>query len=133
MNISDPISDMLTRLRNANAAGHTQVQLPHSRLKSDITRVLKREGYIEDFKLQKDGKKTNIQIVLKRLGQEKGGSIVGLRRISTPGRRKYVGVREIPRVLGGMGICVLSTPRGVMTGHQAKKENTGGELLCYVW
>ncbi len=133
MNISDPISDLLTRLRNANTAGHAQLQLPHSRLKSDITRVLKREGYIEDFKLQKDGKKTNIQIVLKRQGQEKGGSIVGLRRISTPGRRKYVGVREIPRVLGGMGICVLSTPRGVMTGHQAKKENIGGELLCYVW
>jgi len=131
MSVSDPISDMLTRLRNANGAGHSQVQLPHSRLKSDIARVLKKEGYIEDFKLQKEGKKTHIQIVLK--GRGEGCAIAGLRRISMPGRRKYVGTREIPRILGGMGTCILSTPRGVMTGHQAKKENVGGELLCYVW
>lgn len=128
---SDPIADMLTRLRNAKGAGHTQLELPHSRLKSDIARVLKKEGYIDDFKLQKEGKKTRIQILLK--GQKEGSAIVGLRRISTPGRRKYVGAREIPRVLAGMGVCILSTPRGVMTGRQAKKENIGGEVLCYVW
>lgn len=131
MNISDPISDMLTRLRNANMTGLEEVKMPHSRLRSDIARVLKKEGYIEDFKLQKDGKKTNIQITLK--GQRKTGAVVGLKKISTPGRRRYVGVRDIPRVLGGMGICILSTSSGVMTGQEAKKKNVGGEILCEVW
>jgi small subunit ribosomal protein S8 len=92
---------------------------------------LKKEGYIEDFKLQKDGKKTNLQITLK--GQRKTGAVVGLKKISTPGRRRYVGAREIPRVLGGMGICILSTSSGVMTGQEARKKNVGGEILCEVW
>lgn len=131
MNLSDPISDMLTRLRNANMTSLTQVQLPHSRIKSDIARVLKKEGYIQDFKVQKEGARVNLSLLLKK-GDE-GHAIVGLRRISTPGRRRYVGVRQIPRVLGGMGTCILSTPRGIMSGHQARKENVGGEILCYVW
>ncbi len=131
MNISDPIADMLTRLRNANSHGIAETQMPHSRLKSDIARVLKKEGYIQDFKLQKDGPRLSLKIQLK--GEPEGRAIQGLRRISTPGRRRYVGAREIPRVLGGMGICILSTSSGVVSGQEAKKKNMGGELLCYVW
>ncbi len=131
MSISDPIADMLTRLRNAYQGSISHLQMPHSRLKSDVARVLKREGYIDDFKLQKEGKKINLQIVLKGKGASR--AILGLRRISTAGRRKYVGAREIPRVLSGMGICILSTSNGVMTGQEAKKKNVGGEVLCYVW
>ena len=131
MNISDPISDMLVRLRNANQSGRTDLQIPHSRLKSDIARVLKREGYITDFKLEKDGKKINLLIFLK--GKGESSALLGLRRISTPGRRKYVGARDIPRILGGMGVCILSTSNGVMSGHEAKKKNIGGEILCHVW
>ncbi len=131
MSATDPIADMLTRMRNANMSGRAELQMPHSRLKSDIARVLKREGYIENFKLQKDGKKTNIQIVLK--GRGEGRAVSGLQRISTPGSRKYVGVRDIPRVLGGMGICILSTSSGVMTGQEARKKNLGGEVLCHIW
>jgi small subunit ribosomal protein S8 len=130
MNI-DPISDMLTRLRNANCVGRSELSMPHSKLKSDIARVLKREGYIDDFKLQKDGKKTNIQIVLKGRGETR--ALLGLKRISSPGNRAYVGVRDIPRVLGGMGICIVSTSVGVMTGQEAKKKNIGGEVLCHIW
>jgi len=131
MNISDPIADMLVRLRNANIVGLNEVVLPHSRLKSDVIRVLKREGYIQDFKLQKDGKKSNLQVVLKGKGEAR--AVTGLKRISTPGRRRYVKSTEIPRVLGGMGICILSTSSGVMTGQEAKKKNVGGEILCHVW
>ena len=131
MNISDPISDLLTRVRNANQVGISQIKVPHSRLKIDMVRVLKREGYIEDFKLQKDDKKVNIQIVLKGSGESR--ALTGLKRISTPGRRKYVGVHDIPRVLGGMGTCILSTSSGIMTGQEARKKNVGGEVLCYVW
>ena len=131
MNISDPIADMLTRLRNANIIGKVELQIPHSKLKSDVARVLKKEGYIEDFKLQKDGKKTSLQILLKGKGQMR--AVSGLRRISAPGLRRYVGARDIPRVLGGMGICILSTSSGVMSGHEARKKNVGGELLCQVW
>ncbi len=131
MNISDPIADMLTRLRNSGLAGVLQVHIPHSRLKSDIARVLKREGYIEDFKVSKEGKKSNLQITLK--GNSAGQALSGLRRISTPGRRRYVGARDIPRVLGGMGICIISTSGGIVTGQEAKKKNVGGEVLCHVW
>lgn len=131
MNLSDPIADMLTRLRNAGRAGDPQLQLPHSRLKSDIARVLKREGYIEDFKVNKDGGKINLQITLK--GKRESSALAGLKRVSTPGRRKYVGARDIPRVLGGMGICILSTSSGILTGHEAKKKNVGGEVLCNIW
>ncbi len=131
MSTSDSISDMLTRLRNANLCGRKDVTIPHSRLKSDLARILKREGYITDFKLQKDGKKVNLTVSLK--GEGEGKAITGLKRISTPGSRRYVGVRDVPRVLGGMGTCILSTSSGVMTGQEAKKKNVGGEVLCYVW
>jgi small subunit ribosomal protein S8 len=130
MNI-DPISDMLARLRNANLRGLADLQLPYSRVKSDIARVLKKEGYIEDFKLQKEGKKTSLQISLR--GKAENKALQGLKRVSTPGRRRYVGVRDIPRVLGGMGICIVSTSSGVMTGREAKKKNIGGEVLCQIW
>jgi small subunit ribosomal protein S8 len=131
MNISDPIADMLVRLRNANQVGLEEIVLPHSRIKSDVARVLKREGYIQDFKLQKDGKKSNIQVVLKGKGEAR--ALTGLKRISTPGSRRFVKSTEIPRVLGGMGICILSTSSGVMSGQEAKKKNVGGEVLCHIW
>ncbi len=128
---NDPIADMLTRLRNAQLTGSSELRLPHSRVKSDIARVLKREGYIEDFKVQKDGGKTNLQITLR--GERGSRAMTGVRRISSPGRRRYVGAREIPRVLGTMGICILSTSEGIMTGQEARKKNKGGEVLCHVW
>ena len=131
MNISDPISDMLVRLRNASTCNHSTVILPHSRIKSDIARVLKSEGYIADCKVQKAGKNVNLEVTLK--GGSKGKALNGLRRISTPGRRRYVGARDVPRVLGGMGTCILSTSTGVLSGQEAKKKNVGGEILCYVW
>jgi len=131
MSVTDPIADMLTRLRNARMRGLTAVEIPHSKLKSDIARVLKREGYIADCALVKEGGKTRIKVELKS-GVE-GGGMIGLRRVSTPGVRRYVRAREVPRVLGGMGICILSTSSGVMTGREARKKNVGGELLCQVW
>ncbi|NUN93156.1 MAG: 30S ribosomal protein S8 [Verrucomicrobiae bacterium] len=131
MSVTDPIADMLTRLRNARMRGLTAVEIPHSKLKSDIARVLKREGYIADCAVVKEGKKTRIKVDLKS-GVE-GGGMIGLRRVSTPGVRRYVRAREVPRVLGGMGICILSTSSGVMTGREARKKNVGGELLCQVW
>ena len=131
MSTNDPIADMLTRLRNAQSTGVGELQIPHSRVKADIARVLKREGYIEDFKVQKDGAKTSIQVVLK--GERGNRALAGLKRISSPGRRKYVGARDIPRVLGGMGVAIISTSEGIMTGQEARKKNKGGEVLCHVW
>lgn len=131
MSVTDPIADMLTRLRNARMRGHTTLEIPHSRIKIDIARILKREGYIADCSLVKDGAKSRIKVELK--GGIEGGGIVGLRRVSTPGLRRYVGARDVPRVLGGMGICILSTSVGVMTGQDARKKNVGGEVLCHVW
>jgi small subunit ribosomal protein S8 len=131
MNITDPIADMLTRIRNANRAFKAETEVPHSRLKTEIARVLKQEGYIEDFQVETtDGKKI-IKIRLKIVGKER--ALVGLRRVSKPGLRRYVGCDDIPRVLGGMGTVILSTPRGVMTGRAAKKARVGGEILAYVW
>jgi small subunit ribosomal protein S8 len=132
MNVTDPIADMLTRIRNANNAGLEVVEMPHSRLKQEIARVLKQEGYLSEFHTEQTdrGRKT-LRLHLKKLGKQR--AITGLRRISKPGVRRYVGAAEIPRVLGGMGIAVLSTSRGVMSGHEARKAGVGGELLCYVW
>ena len=126
----DPISDMLTRIRNANRALLPVVELPHSRMKASIANILKREGYIADVAIE--GKPLK-KIKLKLKYQGRKGVIEGLRRVSTPGLRRYVGATEIPRVLGGMGMAIVSTSRGVMTGVDARKENLGGELLCYVW
>jgi small subunit ribosomal protein S8 len=128
--MNDPISDMLARIRNAQQALLPTVDVPHSKMKESIAGILKREGYISDFGVE--GKIPKI-ITLKLKYQGKKSVIEGLRRISTPGLRRYVGATEIPRVRGGLGVAVLSTSEGVMTGNQARKKNIGGELLCYLW
>ena len=126
----DPISDMLTRIRNAGRALLPTVQIPHSRMKESIASILKGEGYVADVNVEGKVPKT-IKIKLKYEGKKT--AIEGLKRISTPGLRRYVGATEIPRVRGGLGVAVVSTSEGVMTGTQARKKNIGGELLCYVW
>ena len=128
--MNDPISDMLARIRNANRALLPTVDVPHSRLKESVVVILKREGYISDFAVEGKPRKA-IKVKLKYQGKK--GIIEGLRRVSTPGLRRYCGAKEIPRVLGGLGVAVVSTSEGVMTGAQARKKNIGGELLCYVW
>ena len=132
MNVTDSIGDMLTRIRNANSALKPDVLVPYSRLKAEIAKVLKRQGYIADFYAEKlENGRQVLKIQLKIIGKER--AIVGIKRISRPGLRRYVGSQEVPRVLGGMGISILTTSRGIMTGHEAKKANVGGELLAYVW
>jgi small subunit ribosomal protein S8 len=126
----DPISDMLTRIRNGGRALRPVVAVPHSRMKESIANILKKEGYVADVSV--DGKVVKT-INLRLKYQGKKTAIEGMRRISKPGLRHYVGANEIPRVLGGMGVAVISTPEGVMTGVQARKKNLGGEVLCYVW
>jgi small subunit ribosomal protein S8 len=128
--MSDPVADMLTRLRNANSALLTDVEVNHSKLKESIAGLLKREGYLADYSVEgKTAKK--IKMKLKFNGRK--GVIAGLKRVSKPGLRRYVGATEIPRVLNGMGISIVSTPRGVMTGTDARKQNVGGELVAFVW
>lgn len=132
MNVTDSIGDMLTRIRNANSASKADVLVPYSRLKAEIAKVLKRQGYIADFYAEKlENGRQVLKIQLKMIGKER--AIVGIKRISRPGLRRYVGSQDVPRVLGGMGISILTTSRGIMTGHEAKKANVGGELLAYVW
>ncbi len=128
--MTDPIADMLTRIRNANQALLPDVELSHSRMKESIAQILKREGYVSEVAVE--GKLPR-KIKLKLKYQGRKGVIAGLKRVSSPGLRRYVGATEIPRVLGGMGIAILSTPRGVMTGVDARKQNLGGELLCFIW
>jgi small subunit ribosomal protein S8 len=128
--MNDPISDMLTRIRNANRALLPSVDVPHSKMKESIAGILKREGYINDFAVEGALPKL-IKLRLKYQGKK--SVIEGLRRISTPGLRRYVGSTDIPRVRGGLGVAVLSTSEGIMTGNQARKKNLGGELVCYVW
>ena len=128
--MNDPISDMLTRIRNANQALLPAVEMPHSRIKESIASILKREGYINDFAVEGKLPRT---IKMKLKYQGKKSVIEGLRRVSTPGLRRYVGATEIPRVRGGLGVSMLSTSEGIMTGTQARKKNLGGELICYVW
>src|SRR5262245_28073124 len=128
--MSDPVADMLSRIRNANQALLSDVEVSHSNLKESIARLLKREGYLADFAVEgKNVKK--LKLKLKFSGRK--GVIAGLRRVSKPGLRRYVGATEIPRVLNGMGIAIVSTPKGVMTGNDAKKQNIGGELVAFVW
>ena len=128
--MSDPVADMLTRLRNANQALLTDVEVNHSKLKESIAGLLKREGYLADYSVEgKTAKK--IKMKLKFNGRK--GVIAGLKRVSKPGLRRYVGATEIPRVLNGMGISIVSTPRGVMTGTDARKQNVGGELVAFIW
>jgi len=126
----DPISDLLTRIRNAGTAGHPEVCLPHSVFKESIARVLSQEGYVSAVNVEGSEKKS-LKIALRYQGKK--SVITGLRQVSSPGLRRYVNAREIPRVLGGMGVAVLSTPKGVMTDVQARKNNLGGEIVCFVW
>ena len=128
--MNDPISDMLTRIRNANRALLPNVELPHSRIKESIAGILKREGYIADCSVEGKLPKT---IKLKLKYQGKKSIIEGLRRVSTPGLRRYVGATDIPRVRGGLGVAVISTSEGLLTDVQARKRKLGGELICYVW
>jgi len=130
--MTDPIADMLTRLRNAARAHKTEFVVPYSRLKSEIARILEKEGYIAGFELETTQKGSpNLKIRNKFVN--KASAIAGLSRVSRPGLRRYVKADEVPRVLGGMGIAVLSTSRGVLTGHEARRQNVGGELLAYIW
>ena len=129
---SDPISDMLTRVRNAIAARHAKVDVPASALKLEIARIMKEEGYILNFKIAEDGNRKSIRIYLKYTpGNEP--VISRIERVSRPGCRVYVGSQDVPRVLGGLGINIMTTPKGVMTGSSAKKQGVGGEVLCQIW
>ena len=132
MSVTDPIADLLTRIRNANQMRYQEVSVPSSKMKLEIVRILKEEGYITDYKVEKDKVQDNINITLK-YGKNKERVISGLKRISKPGLRVYAKAEEIPTVLNGLGIAILSTPNGVMTGKEAKKQNVGGEVLAYIW
>lgn len=131
MFLTDPIADMLTRIRNANAVMHEKVDMPHSNLKEKLAEILKEEGFISNFKVITDGNKKNIRVYLKYVGKER--VIKGIKRISTPGRRVYSSVEDMPRVLSGLGIAIVSTSRGIVTDRVARKENIGGEILAFVW
>lgn len=126
----DPISDLLTRIRNAGAAKHPSLVIPHSKMKESVAKILKQEGYLTDVAVEGE-KLKSIKIGLRYDGGK--SVIIGLRQISTPGLRRYVRSSEIPRVLGGMGISIVSTSKGVMSGQDARKQNLGGELVCYAW
>jgi len=137
MSVSDPIADMLTRIRNAVMAGHTVVAIPSSKLKVEIARILKEEGFIRSYQVV-DGDRPErkvLRIRLKYIGERRDRRpvLTGLERVSRPGRRVYTGKKDIPWVLSGMGIAIISTPRGVMTGQKARKLGVGGEVLCKVW
>ncbi|MGK2965810.1 MAG: 30S ribosomal protein S8 [Tepidiformaceae bacterium] len=134
MSMSDPIADMLTRIRNAAASRHDAVTMPASKMKVAIASVLKAEGFIRDFAIVEEAGKpqSNLKVELSYAGRRQP-VLNGLQRISKPGLRVYVQQREIPRVYGGLGIAILSTPKGIMTGQEARRQQVGGELLCYVW
>jgi len=128
---NDPIADMLTRIRNAVMVGHDSVLVPHSRLKVSLARILKDEGYVEDFEVVKSKPAQMIRIQLKYV--DKQPAVLGLERVSRPGLRVYAGKTEIPRVYGGLGTAIMSTSQGVMTGKEAWRKKLGGEVLCYIW
>lgn len=128
---TDPIADMLTRIRNANQQKHETVSIPYSNLKNDLANILKNEGFVTDFVVNEEGNHKNIVITLKYKGNER--VITGLKRVSKPGLRQYAKVNEIPKVLNGLGIVVLSTSQGLMTDKEARAKNIGGEVLVYIW
>lgn len=132
MTMTDPIADMLTRIRNANRVQHEQVEIPASKVKLALAEILKSEGFIREFEYRKDGKQGLIRVYLK-YGVSKERVITGLKRISKPGLRVYVNNDELPKVLGGLGIAIVSTSKGLMTDRDARKSGVGGEVLCYVW
>ena len=129
--VSDPIADMITRIRNANRARGGRVEIPSSKIKLEIARILKEEGFIRDYKYKEDNKQGIITILLKYSDRQR--IITNLKRISKPGLRVYVNKGDIPEVLGGLGISILSTSKGIMSGKEAKKLHFGGEVLCYIW
>lgn len=132
MSVTDPIADLLTRIRNANQMRYIEVVVPSSNVKMEIIKILKSEGYIANYKIEKGDVQDNIIITLK-YGKNKERVISGLKRISKPGLRVYAKAEEIPTVLNGLGISIISTSKGIMTGKEARKENLGGEVLAYVW
>ena len=132
MNITDPIADMLTRIRNANNAKHESVEIPASNMKKQIAQILVDEGYIKSFNVIDDGKQDVIKVFLK-YGPNKSKVLQGLKRISKPGLRMYVGKEEIPQVMRGLGVAIVSTSKGMMTDKAARKENVGGDVLAFVW
>ncbi len=132
MNTSDPIADYLTRIRNAVAAGHETVEIPASKLKSEISRILKKEGYLREVELIGDAPKQRIKLTLK-YSADRESVITGLKRISKPGLRQYANAESLPRVLGGLGIALITTSNGVMTDREARRSHVGGEVLCQIW
>jgi small subunit ribosomal protein S8 len=132
MTMTDPISDMLTRIRNATKAAHEDVLVPASKIKENIARILAEEGYVEGYDVVEDRSHPAIKIHLRYSG-EREPAISGIRRVSKPGRRVYRGATELPRVLGGLGVAIVSTSRGVMTDKQARRDRVGGEVLAYIW
>ena len=132
MHITDPIADMLTRIRNANSAKHDTVDIPASNMKKSIAQILVDEGYIKGYKVIEDGKQGVIRVTLK-CGEGKSRVITGLRRVSKPGLRKYSSAEDMPKVMKGLGVAIVSTSKGVMTDKEARKENVGGEVLAFIW
>ena len=134
MTMTDPIADMLTRIRNANTAMHDEVLMPSSKQKEALAGILKKEGYIEDYQVAANGDRPGITLtVTMKYSPERARTISGLRRVSKPGLRVYKAASEVPRVLGGLGVAVVSTSQGLMTDREARKRNVGGEVLCFVW
>ncbi len=132
MSLTDPIADFLTRIRNAAGAKHSKVDIPNSKILKEITKILKDEGYINNFTFIDDQKQGIIRIYLK-YDNKKKCAITGIERVSRPGFRRYTGVDEIPRVLNGLGVAILSTPKGILTNVKARSERVGGEILCNIW
>jgi small subunit ribosomal protein S8 len=132
MVMTDPIADMLTRIRNASKVKFDKVDIPSSRIKGEIVKILKEEGFIKNYKFLKDKRQGLIRVYLKYTQDEKQ-ILTGIKRVSTPGRRVYSGVDEIPHVKGGLGVAILSTPKGILTDKEARQSKIGGEVLCYVW
>ena len=132
MSVSDPIADMLTRIRNANMSSQETVQMPHSNMKSEIARILKKEGFILDYTTEGHGGKRTLRLYLKYT-EDQEPVIQGLKRISRGGLRRYVPASNLPRVLRGMGVAILSTSAGILTDREARKQHVGGEVLCYIW
>ncbi len=130
--INDPIADMLTRIRNANHARHQEVEVPMSKMKEKIAKILKEEGFIVDYSI-KEQNPNNIIVIKLKYAKNKKQAVTGLKRISKPGLRVYVNANEIPKVLNGLGIAIISTSQGVMTDKQAREKNIGGEVLAYIW
>lgn len=135
MTMTDPIADMLTRIRNANTAMHDEISMPSSKQKEALAALLKKEGYIEDYKVaaQANGRPGSALTVTMKYSPDRARTISGLRRVSKPGLRVYSPAKDVPRVLGGLGVAVVSTSQGLMTDREARKRNVGGEVLCFVW